>query len=525
VHIEMVRSLSQERQDQGDVNKILQELITAMPGTVTMEAAVEFMNSDSGQNGNFGTIMLNVGGTFHQVRWDTMDKFPKSRLQKLRYATTESEILALCDSFSLSTREFFFDRSPRIFENILGLYRKGELHLTESVCPRDFLGELDYWGLSALHLEPCCAYTLQRASWLLPIVDHGVDQEEEVDPFEGMCCPKLRNVVWKLFEDPGSSKAARILVIVSSLFLLASILMLILSTVPEFQEMTNYGESEETTENGTEEENYFFRVTEAIFVGWFTLEFLIRFVVSPSKFEFILSFMNVIDLLGILPFFVSLLLNQLSSQYSLEYIAKAAQIFRILRILRIFKLSRHITGLKTLGTTLRNSHRELLLLSMTVSMGMLIFAGLGYALEKDEPDTMFYTLPQTLYWAIITMTSTGYGDISPKTSAGKLVASMCAICGVLCITLPIPIIVANFNRYHDKVIIEEELNQVRKEQTSEWEMAKHHLKMAKKTPSSESLDRSSYTITTMLNGNGFSDPGGQDTKRRLSQNLLARGSL
>ena len=79
-------------------------------------------------------------------------------------------------------------------------------------------------------------------------------------------------------------------------------------------------------------------------------------------------------------------------------------------------------------------------------MGMLIFAGLGYALEKDEPDTMFYTLPQTLYWAIITMTSTGYGDISPRTSAGKLVASLCAICGVLCITLPIPIIVANFNR-------------------------------------------------------------------------------
>ena len=58
--------------------------------------------------------------------------------------------------------------------------------------------------------------------------------------------------------------------------------------------------------------------------------------------------------------------------------------------------------------------RELLLLSMTVSMGMLIFAGLAYALEKDEPDTMFYTLPQTLYWAIITMTSTGYGDIAPR---------------------------------------------------------------------------------------------------------------
>ena len=160
---------------------------------------------------------------------------------------------------------------------------------------------------------------------------------------------------------------------------------------------------------------------------WITTFYVYEYFLILSlflfQFEFLISFLNIIDLLGILPFFFSLFLNLLSSQYSLEYIAKAAQIFRILRILRIFKLSRHITGLKTLGTTLRNSHRldilwhgtrcwvypfrELLLLCMTVSMGMLIFAGLGYALEKDEPDTMFYTLPQTLYWAIITMTSTG----------------------------------------------------------------------------------------------------------------------
>ena len=118
-----------------------------------------------------GTLILNVGGTINQVKWETIDKFPRSRLQKLRYATCEgetagrgglsernkkwnsaAEISALCDAYNLSTREFYFDRSPKIFENILGLYRKGELHLTESVCPRDFLGELEYWGLSALHL-------------------------------------------------------------------------------------------------------------------------------------------------------------------------------------------------------------------------------------------------------------------------------------------------------------------------------------------------------------------------------------
>ena len=171
--------------------------------------------TERGQCG--GTVILNVGGSIHQVKWETIDKFPKSRLQRLRYATSESKflflklrhfcmktlkykcfhknwkisginasqsspipftfiltqlslncyspdncphsrrlfsgtILSLCDAFNLANREFYFDRSPRVFENILGLYRKGELHLTESVCPRDFLGELEYWGLSPLYL-------------------------------------------------------------------------------------------------------------------------------------------------------------------------------------------------------------------------------------------------------------------------------------------------------------------------------------------------------------------------------------
>jgi len=466
----MVRSCAVDGHIKEDVNSLLQELSFAMPGGGTLQAAVAFMTPASERSILGRTVILNVGGSIHQVKWETIDKFPKSRLQKLRYATSESEILSLCDSFSLSRREFYFDRSPRIFENILGLYRKGELHLTESVCPRDYLGELEYWGLSSLHLEPCCAYTLQRSSWLLPIMEHENDQENQINQFEGMCCAKLRNVIWKLFEDPSSSKAAKVLVMVSSMFLLASIIMLILSTVPEFQD---------NGEKGNEEENYFFRVTEAIFVVWFTLEFLIRFIVSPNKFEFLISFLNIIDLLGILPFFFSLFLNLLSSQYSLKYIAKAAQIFRILRILRIFKLSRHITGLKTLGTTLRNSHRELLLLCMTVSMGMLIFAGLGYALEKDEPDTMFYTLPQTLYWAIITMTSTGYGDVAPTTAGGKLVASLCSICGVLCITLPIPIIVANFNRYYEKSIIKEEIEEQRSILNNHWDETKKSIKEAR----------------------------------------------
>merc|ERR1712223_1442027 len=157
------------------------------------------------------------------------------------------------------------------------------------------------------------------------------------------------------------------------------------------------------------------------------------------------------------------------NQYQDE-MKRIAQIFRIMRILRIFKLARHITGLQTLGFTLKNSYKELGLLMLVVIMGMLIFSGLAYVSERNEKETRFISMPQALYWAIITMTSVGYGDIYPTTWFGKLVGSACAICGVLCISLPIPIIVNNFNKFYEKAKIEEEIEAKRKK--TSWEDAK-----------------------------------------------------
>ena len=174
-----------------------------------------------------------------------------------------------------------------------------------------------------------------------------------------------------------------------------------------------------------------FAIAEAIFITWFTIEYWVRFIASPKKWQFIKEGMNVIDLLGIVPYFVSLVLSNMKSsgEYQDE-MRRMAQVFRIMRILRIFRLGRHITGLQTLGATLKDSYKELGLLGLVVIMGeiflsgghnpsntcpgMLIFSGLTFVVEKDANPDEFISMPAALYWSIITMTSVGYGDITPR---------------------------------------------------------------------------------------------------------------
>ncbi|MCB0214107.1 MAG: ion transporter [Anaerolineae bacterium] len=171
--------------------------------------------------------------------------------------------------------------------------------------------------------------------------------------------------------------------------------------------------------------------TEWFFTILFSIEYILRVISVRRPLRYVASFFGWVDLLAILPTYISLLVP--GSQYLLTI-----RVLRLLRIFRVFKLATYLSEAQVIITALKASRHKISVFLFAVITIVIIIGSLMYVVEGAQNG--FVDIPTSIYWAIVTLTTVGYGDISPQTAVGKALASMVMIIGYAIIAVPTGIV-------------------------------------------------------------------------------------
>ncbi|WP_394248128.1 ion transporter [Vibrio profundi] len=180
-----------------------------------------------------------------------------------------------------------------------------------------------------------------------------------------------------------------------------------------------------------------FMYLEYSFTALFTIEYLLRLYCSPKPTAYARSFYGVIDLLAILPTYLALFFPAAS------YIS-VIRMLRVMRIFRILKLVRYLQDSNILLRSLLMAKRKIFIFFSTVGILVIILGSIIYVIEG--PKHGFTSIPQSIYWAIVTITTVGYGDLVPKTPVGQAIASITMLLGYSILAVPTGIITAELNQ-------------------------------------------------------------------------------
>ena len=176
---------------------------------------------------------------------------------------------------------------------------------------------------------------------------------------------------------------------------------------------------------------------EWFFTVLFTIEYLLRLYCVGRPLAYASSFYGIVDLMAVLPTYLSVFFP--GTQYLL-----VIRILRVLRIFRVLKLVQYLDEARQLRRALYASRRKIIVFLFTVLALVIIFGSLMYLIEDQESG--FTSIPQSIYWAIVTMTTVGYGDISPRTSLGQTIAAIIMIIGYGIIAVPTGIVTAELTQ-------------------------------------------------------------------------------
>ena len=216
------------------------------------------------------------------------------------------------------------------------------------------------------------------------------------------------------------TRAGRAFDIALIIAIITSLLVLILESLPSV--MTEWSRE--------------LRYIEYTFTAIFTVEYLLRLYCSPKPKSYATSFYGIVDLLAILPTYLAIFFPGASFM-------GVVRLLRVMRIFRVLKLVRYLQDSNILLRSLLMARRKILIFFSTVGILVVIFGALIFVIEG--PENGFTSIPHSIYWAIVTITTVGYGDMVPQTAIGKAIASLTMLLGYSILAVPTGIITAELS--------------------------------------------------------------------------------
>lgn len=357
-------------------------------------------------------ITINVSGRIFEADNSIFKQHPDTLL-----GSTRRDMF-----FDRSKNEYFFDRDPDLFSYIIQFYRKGTLHYPEDECACCFAGELDFFGIVRNHLSDCCYEVFQEKHE--EFIDyqkrHAKPEEEEFVP------TTIRQKMWQLFEDPAQNVFGLLIHYVSAILIVVSVAASTVETLPcgEIPCGDKYSEQ--------------FYIVESMCVIAFTVEYLARLFAAPVRLQFMKQFLSIIDVVAIIPYYVALIFP--------EAVGGPFTVLRVFRIFRIVKMSRHNTKVREAGSSLLASLSELSFVFVVLITLVILFSTIIYYAEMGDKNTNFVSIPATFWYTIVTMTTLGYGDMTPLSIFGRITGVICSLSGIMVVALPAPVLEKNFSR-------------------------------------------------------------------------------
>ena len=187
-----------------------------------------------------------------------------------------------------------------------------------------------------------------------------------------------------------------------------------------------------------------FMVGEYVFTGFFTLEYLCRLYCSPRPRQYAFSFFGIVDLLSTLPLYLGWIFGPM------RYLM-VVRTFRLMRVFRVFKLFSFLEEGDMLMRSLMASSRKILVFFLFVVIMVISLGTLMYMVEGQVEGTYFTDIPTSIYWAVVTMTTVGYGDIAPVTGMGRFLSAIVMLMGYTILAVPTGIVSAQFIRDREKL--------------------------------------------------------------------------